>query len=96
MGAARNNTPGARCRLGRQTAVSNATRNEDSSLPGALVVSTTATPLAVGLDGLGIGEAERLEGLADQPERRRSVILGRLLGNQPGEIGHVLAPHARR
>ena len=39
-GAARNSTPGARCRLGRQTAVSNAVRNADSSLPGGLLVST--------------------------------------------------------
>ena len=31
-----------------------------------------------------------------KPERCSSVILRRALGNQPGEIGHVLAPHARR
>ena len=31
-----------------------------------------------------------------KPKRCSSVIFRRALGNQPGEIGHVLAPHARR
>ena len=44
IGAARNSTPGAKCRLGRQTAVSSATRKALSSLPGGLLASTTATP----------------------------------------------------
>ena len=37
--------PGCRGKLGRQTAVSNATRKDDLSRPGALLVSTTAMPL---------------------------------------------------
>ena len=94
IGAARSSTPGARWRLGRHTAVSNATRNEDSSRPGALLVSTTATPLAV-VQRLRVSETEGLEGLADQPKRGLCFIPRRLLGNESGEIGHILAPHAR-
>ena len=67
----------------------------NSRLFRVLFVSTVATPPAVGSMVSGLGEAECLEGLADQPERRSRVILRRRSGNQPGEIGHVLAPHAR-
>ena len=94
-GAARSSTPGAKARLGLQTAVSNAMRNDNSSRPGALLVSTMAMPLG-SLQRLGICKAESLEGLADQLKSGfcRPSLVG-LLGNQPSEIGHVLTPHAR-
>ena len=44
IGAARSRTPGARSRLGRQTAVNSAARNADSSLPGGQSRSTSCTP----------------------------------------------------
>ena len=47
MGAALISTPGAKYKLGLQTAVSNAARKEDSSRLGALLVSTTAMPVVL-------------------------------------------------
>ena len=94
IGAARSNTPGAKWRLGRQTAVNNATRKEDSSRPGALLVSTTATPL--GSSNVSASAKQKvLKVSADQLKRGLCFIPRRLLWNESGEIRHILAPHAR-
>ena len=91
---ARSGTPGARCRLGRQTAVSSAAKNEDFVFAGGLAGVDHGHVTGEVADHLSIGERERLERLADQVERPHRISRGGLLRDEPCQIGYVFDPHS--
>ncbi len=92
IGAARTSNPGARCRLGRQTAVNSPTRNADSSLPGAARCLRHRCPESH-CGQYSVAKAERLEVFTKAAKRGSSLVFGRTTRNH-AEVRDALAPHA--
>ena len=71
-------------------------RNEKRALIHARLLAQIDNRDAVDRDGLRVGEAEGLEGVANDVERRRRLIPGRVVGNAQGHVRDTLAPQACR